>query len=287
MAGNLVLPEGEEPQGYSDAAPQPSGAATAEAVRRATDIAWGPTDSKREFGLKLIYWKRCNNQQCYVHDRKGWVVLGPSMKGDPGRYQRFIEENHMTPLPRYGEMDTGTAEPANYPPLRFDKLLMGEGLGEMPAAQVIAYGWDKMPVIRQAHPELRQQEEIVRITCQYGCIDRDFVEHGAYMKHVRAIHSEAIGPESIGKTLQEGLTTAIAGISNAQAGIGPTEISQIVAATVIALEQHRTSGLEEAEAAKAVNETAAGDALAQAEAARKGMPNKRPVVEPDTLPTTQ
>ena len=215
-----------------------------------TDAQVAPSLPK---GLRYQYWKKCDKPRCRVHTNKhlgynpesGWVTIGATNESAPMEHAQMINEKHMTPLPQYGWAGTGEGSELLRKDTRWNQILSKGGLIEFPRDQIIAYGWDKEPIVRQFRPDVLG---VKRIECPYGCKNKDWAidEEGAdkaFKTHVKIVHPSVEGPAATAKALSESmeifskqLATDLATKSN---GVDPAMIAAVVAATISALESNR------------------------------------------------
>ncbi len=170
------------------------------------DNSFAVPASKR--GSTMQYWKKCERDGCQRHTDKrsgkmlerGWIIVGPSMGSDAPDHARYINSKHMTPLPQYGQMPYGEFGAANaYNRLR-QILEHPQGIFEFPAEQMIAYGWDKIPEVVALRTDIAGH---IRPICDYsGCFQRDFASSAQLEQHVKAVHPEAQGNESLARVLK-------------------------------------------------------------------------------------
>lgn len=171
--------------------------------------------------LRMQYWKLCDRDDCLTHrdkysgenPRKGWVVTGPTLQGNPYQHAEYQTIKHMTPLPQYGSAPTGfgpDAELSN-PITRYKKILEHpDGLNEFPVSQMRNLGWDKLDIIRELRPDVAG----TRYPCEYGCYNKDFLTMSDKATHDKAVHPDVVAPAAAAK----GVETAIKAVIEANHG---------------------------------------------------------------------
>src|SRR3990167_2797318 len=198
----------------------------------------GTTRNSRE----VIYWRKCGGCSRHTNDFN-WITTGPAMSTHTAvEYSEFQAFKHATPLPQYGRIVTGKVNGQKYditdPSTRFAYIIEAGGLHEFPIDQMIAYNWHKIPVIKQAVPQLA---DVVDIHCEHGCpTNRTFSQMAHYQDHISVMHKEVAQPEAIGRRFQE----AVASLNKQQANVSPELLVQIVAAVAAAMQQVNSAGKE-------------------------------------------
>lgn len=144
-------------------------------------------------GLMLQYWKKCERQFCNRHrEDKGWITIGPSLS-DPLRHAQYLNEKHMTPLPQYGTQPPGPSSSMLQRGLGYELIVSNGGLKEFPVEQVQALGWDMIPAVREARPEVA----LNRSWCDQ-CYGRSFVSPESLAAHMSVMHKEVAPARAIG-----------------------------------------------------------------------------------------
>ncbi len=183
-------------------------------LQRAITQQWGDSSDyapERKKSLAYMYFRMCDRQPCARHsdasghnERLGWIAIGPSESSDPFGFNRHKYNKHWTPLPQYGEQYVGpTSEMANGI-TRFSAMMLAGGIYDFPASQIVAYAWDKMAIIRQYRPDVIPFFE-GRLTCEYGCVGRDFVDLPALRKHFETNHKDVVAQEASGRQMKEAM----------------------------------------------------------------------------------
>lgn len=184
---------------------------------------------------EVQYWKKCTG--CEYHTEElGWVTTGPVMTPRTAiEFTDFQANKHATPLPQYGHYIVGKVAGQKYDltdsQRRFQAIIELGGVHEFPLDQMIAYRWDKFPVMRQVQPALN---DVKPIPCEYGCVGRTFITPNQLQNHMQVIHKEAVQPDAIGRHFSD----AISKIGNTNNGnqLTAESIASIVAAVMSAYE---------------------------------------------------
>lgn len=218
---------------------------------RAITSRWGAAEEeeapKRQY-LTFQYWRKCTREYCRRHTdkysgvnlEKGWIFFGPSLSDEIG-HSRYIRVKHAEPLPQYGDYPTGEQSELATPATRFGPIVQKGGIYEFPPEQLIALGWDKIPVIAKMRPDIAGFQ---RIPCQYGC-PRDFNSLEDVRTHIQAVHKEVTSQEVAGRNLKESmevLTRGLVGQLAPQQSLDVNMVAQIVAATIMALDAQKQQG---------------------------------------------
>lgn len=221
--------------GLSDGMPEPA------AVRRRTK--------------ELQYWRlHTCPRSCVNHTtRKNWVTTGPVLSPYTAvEYTDFMETKHAQPLSRDFGTDSGRnsivpgSGMMHDAATRFVPLIRNNGIDEFPADQLVAYGWHRIPNIRQARPDLQEYLDN-DIYCEYGCPERVFGSEKAYAKHVTALHSEAAGARAVGKQLEKVVAANVSG------GINTTELGIAIANAIMQFEANKGQPLQIVEPLPGIN----------------------------------
>ena len=226
---------------------------------------WGEAeeDQVKRKDLEYIYWKRCERERCFRHSDKltgvnlqrGWVVTGPSEASDPRGFDRYVRAKHMTPLPQYGAFPIGEASIITGGRTRLIELVNRGGLLEVPLDQMIAYNWDKIPLLRMNVPALTG---VNRWPCKYGCIGRDFTSQDGYKEHIKAIHENLMVQEATAETFKAAIEMLGDKLIAAQsAGTAIAPMDPTVMATTLALAMQMTEAAKQGQAQTAAEAAAA------------------------------
>lgn len=185
------------------------------------------------------YWKMCERKDCQIHtSRKGWVVVGPSMRSSPYDHAIFVSVKHMTELPdSYGLEYVGAGpmtEVTGTGTGRYYTIVANGGLKEFPADQIVALGWHKIPELYNAlAPDVRTQVDVLtsrKYTCEFGCFEngapKEFYTEELLARHIKANHKEATMASAVGKAVKAG-----------QQAVDPQMIAHVVAAALAEYER--------------------------------------------------
>jgi hypothetical protein len=248
-----------------------------------------------EGGLAILQnAKRGSRQVQYFVKTDGWVTIGPARSTNGPEYLAYSEERHYKPLPySFGLEVAGngtmqSSEPRNTHK-QFQEFINNGGLtardergeynhkpGEyiMCKEQVVALGLHRLESVRKMREDIL---DVIDYTCPQGCIDgrgnkRLFAGTDARDQHIQSVHKESVATEALSRAVQ-------AAITGSNAGIDPTTIAAIVAATVQALRPVEQSAIAGVQLELDNEEEFEGDSLDGPPKRGRGRPRKYPILD--------
>ncbi len=221
-------------------------------IKAFTDGARGPAGDAVAFQGMVNrheqFWKFCVDEDCMKPGhiaRRGWVVVGPSMKSKKGaeNFRQFRDMKHAEPLTKYGQYEVGYElhknASARLPFGKFTPIVTAPGgINEFPKDQITAMGWHRNPVIKRARPDVA---DVVDVMCPFGCRTGVFASEDAKRQHVEAAHEKQMVSTALGEQISKPMEQIAALVAKQQGGGDATQIAAIVAAVMSAMNSSKGS----------------------------------------------
>lgn len=238
---------------------------------KALEVIFGKPDeggvhvggSRNEKQRRVKYWRKPEYEGA---TDSGWIMVGPEYDTDPPRHKQFITRGRKELPDYFGKQLTGqptttmaweaSTEQRKKPSVWLEPLIKAGGLtyiiqnndpyGQpgsylIPADQLVAYGLHQRPGIKELRPDLAEATDL---ECPHACINNNKTRklfsginkeeaEKSLDQHMAAMHRQSEGARAVGVEVSKQWELA----AQKGDGLDAEKIAQIVAATIVALQQ--------------------------------------------------